>query len=117
MSNWPPQPAIYEINTWVWLSEIGTKIGCAVDLGSVPAAEWDAMAKFGFEAIWLMGVWERSPASAAISIETRAHSPIFDLRTTWGPHTPFGVTSSTPTLAARGIWPLRDRSSAVAGCG
>lgn len=67
MSHWPRHPAIYEINAWVWLSEIGTKIGRAIDLGSVPAAEWDSIAKFGFEAVWLMGVWERSPASAAIS--------------------------------------------------
>jgi len=67
MSNWPKHPAIYEINTWVWLSAIGAKIGHAVDLGSVPRPEWDAIARFGFEAVWLMGVWERSPASIAIS--------------------------------------------------
>ena len=67
MSSWPQHPAIYEINTWVWLSAIGAKIGRAVDLSSVPAAEWDAMERFGFEAVWLMGVWERSPACIAIS--------------------------------------------------
>jgi hypothetical protein len=67
MSNWPHHPTIYEINTWVWLSGISVKIGRAVDLGSVPATEWDAIAKFGFEAVWLMGIWERSPASTAIS--------------------------------------------------
>jgi len=67
MSNWPKHPAIYEINTWVWLSAIGAKIGHGIDLNSVPAAEWDAIAKLGFEAVWLMGVWERSPACIAIS--------------------------------------------------
>jgi hypothetical protein len=67
MSKWPRHPAIYQINTWVWLSDIGAKIGRAIDLSSVPAAEWDAVAKFGFEAVWLMGVWERSPACIAIS--------------------------------------------------
>ena len=67
MSKWPRHPAIYEINTWVWLSAMGAKMGRAVDLSSVPAAEWDAIAKFGFEAVWLMGVWERSPACIAIS--------------------------------------------------
>jgi hypothetical protein len=67
MSNWPNHPAVYEINTWVWLSAISTKLGHGVDLSSVPAAEWDAIAKFGFEAVWLMGVWERSPACIAIS--------------------------------------------------
>jgi hypothetical protein len=71
MSSWPRHPAIYEINTWVWLSAIGSKIGRAVDLSSVPAAEWNAIAKFGFEAVWLMGVWERSPACIAISNQHR----------------------------------------------
>jgi Alpha amylase, catalytic domain len=67
MSKWPLHPAIYEINTWVWLSAISAKIGHGVDLSSVPAAQWDGIAKFGFEAVWLMGVWERSPACIAIS--------------------------------------------------
>jgi Alpha amylase, catalytic domain len=67
MSSWPRHPAIYEINAWVWLSGLSVKAGRAIDLNSVPAEEWDAIAKFGFEAVWLMGVWERSPASSAIS--------------------------------------------------
>jgi len=58
---------IYEINTWVWLSSIASRIGRSVLLSSVPAADWDALAEFGFEAVWLMGVWERSPASRAIA--------------------------------------------------
>jgi hypothetical protein len=67
MSSWPPNPAIYEINTRVWLSAMSAENGRAIDLHSVPAAEWDSIARYGFEAVWLMGVWERSPASAAIS--------------------------------------------------
>ncbi|MDT7815649.1 MAG: hypothetical protein QOJ42_5565 [Acidobacteriaceae bacterium] len=67
MSGWPRYPALYEINTWVWLSELSLKSGTAVDLGSVPGAEWDAIAKYGFDAVWFMGVWERSPAGIAIA--------------------------------------------------
>ena len=67
MSNWPRYPTIYEINTWVWLSELRTKAGNSVTLSSVPAAEWDALAAHGFDAVWLMGVWERSPAGIAIA--------------------------------------------------
>ena len=33
-----------------------------MDLASVPEAEWEAIASLGFDAVWLMGVWERSPA-------------------------------------------------------
>src|ERR1700759_3385889 len=67
MSARPQYPILYEINTWVWLSELSLKSGTAVDLGSVPEAEWDAMANYGFDAVWLMGVWERSPAGIAIA--------------------------------------------------
>jgi glycosidase len=65
--NWPRYPTIYEINTWVWLGELTTSRGNSVTLGSVPEAEWDALAAHGFDAVWLMGVWERSPAGIAIA--------------------------------------------------
>ena len=67
MPTWPRYPTLYEINTWVWLWDLRRKYGNSVDLGSVPAAEWDAISAYGFDAVWLMGVWERSPASAAIA--------------------------------------------------
>jgi hypothetical protein len=67
MTAWPRYPTLYEINTWVWLSELSVKTGRPVDLGSIPEAEWDAIANFGFDAVWLMGVWERSPAGIAIT--------------------------------------------------
>jgi hypothetical protein len=35
----------------------------------VPAEEWDAIRQLGFDAVWLMGVWERSPAGIAIALE------------------------------------------------
>ena len=67
MSTWPRYPTLYEINTWVWLADLARKNGAAVDLNSVPSAEWDAIAAFGFDGVWLMGVWERSPAGIAIA--------------------------------------------------
>ncbi|HEX6727581.1 MAG TPA: hypothetical protein VF078_09525 [Nitrospira sp.] len=38
-------------------------------IGTVPDKEWDAIASYGFDAVWLMGVWERSPAGIAISMK------------------------------------------------
>lgn len=67
MSIWPRNPAIYEINTWVWLNELGSRHGTKPDLALVPSAEWDAIAALGFDAVWFMGVWERSPAGIAVS--------------------------------------------------
>jgi hypothetical protein len=63
---WPRFPRIYEINTWVWLGDLAARYGGSIDLGSVPASEWDAIARYGFDAVWLMGVWERSPMGIAI---------------------------------------------------
>ena len=71
MSIWPKNPSIYEINTWVWLAELGMKTRTPVDLSSVPSSEWDSIAKFGFDAVWLMGVWERSSAGIAIANQNK----------------------------------------------
>ena len=66
-SVWPRYPTLYEINTWVWVSELSQKLGKNIDLSSVPATEWDAIAAYGFDAVWFMGVWERSSAGIAIA--------------------------------------------------
>jgi len=68
MSTWPSHPVIYEINTWVWLNDLSRKYRKSVDLATVPKQEWDAIASHGFDAVWFMGVWERSPAGIAISM-------------------------------------------------
>ena len=60
----PPvaHPFIYEINTWAWLESISAEEDKPIDLGSVPQRHWDEIAGLGFDAVWLMGVWRRSPA-------------------------------------------------------
>ena len=63
-----PHPFIYEINTWPWLASISAQEGRTIDLGSVPAAYWDEIAGLGFDAVWLMGVWQRSPAGIQIAL-------------------------------------------------
>ena len=66
---WPKRPVIYEINTWTWLHELSQRDDRIVTLGSIPAGEWDGIACPGIDAVWLMGVWERSPAGIRISLE------------------------------------------------
>jgi Alpha amylase, catalytic domain len=61
-------PFIYEINTWPWLEAISQDQEAAVDLGSVPDRYWDEIADLGFDGVWLMGVWQRSPAGVAIAL-------------------------------------------------
>jgi len=71
MNGWRKYPVIYEINTWVWLGELSRTQGKPVTLATVPAREWDAIAAYGFDAVWFMGVWERSPAGIAISMRNQ----------------------------------------------
>ncbi len=72
MKTWPKHPVLYEINTWVWLRELAQKHQRPVHLGTVPTEEWDQIASLGFDAVWFMGVWERSPAGMEIAMRNQA---------------------------------------------
>jgi hypothetical protein len=56
------------VNTWVWLNDLRRTHKGVVDLSTVPEQEWDAIAERGFDAVWFMGVWERSPSGIGISL-------------------------------------------------
>ncbi|MGW0582419.1 alpha-amylase, partial [Streptomyces sp. NPDC002920] len=59
---------IHEINTLVWLGELSRRHGRRVTLGDVPGEVWDEVARPGVDTVWLMGVWERSPAGLRIAL-------------------------------------------------
>ena len=61
-------PIVYEVNTWAWLNDLGQKHGRRVDLGSIPPEEWEYFTRLKVNALWLMGVWERSPAGVRIAL-------------------------------------------------
>ena len=67
MSGWPGQPVIYEVNTAVWLGGLSRAAGEPVTLASVTEGDWDAITPAGADAVWLMGVWERSPAGLELA--------------------------------------------------
>src|SRR5436190_11256896 len=69
---WPKYPLIYEINTWVWLNELSHKHRRSLTLATIPASEWDAIVELGMDAVWLMGVWERSPAGRSIAMKNES---------------------------------------------
>jgi hypothetical protein len=64
---WPSAPAVYEIFAWPWLTGLSRRYGRDVTLGDVPPEVWDEVAAPGVDAVWLMGVWERSPAGLALA--------------------------------------------------
>ncbi|MGL4379431.1 MAG: alpha-amylase family glycosyl hydrolase [Microcoleaceae cyanobacterium] len=82
---WPKQPIIYEINTWVWLNELSQREGKFLTLDTISDQEWDAISALGVDAVWLMGVWERSPAGIRVAIgnadlQTEFHRALPDLK-------------------------------------
>ncbi|MGE5894904.1 MAG: alpha-amylase family glycosyl hydrolase [bacterium] len=68
MKPWPRHPVIFEINTWVWLQGLSRKYGRPVTLSTVPPGEWDDLADLGVDALWFMGVWDRSPKGIQVAL-------------------------------------------------
>lgn len=68
-THWRCNPLIYEINTWTWLHALSRKHNRAITLANVPDADIEALAAWRLDAVWLMGVWERSPAGRRIAQE------------------------------------------------
>jgi len=56
-------PNLYEINTRPFLRSLSEKYGKKLTLATVPEEEWQELEHLGFDLVWLMGVWQRSPAS------------------------------------------------------
>ncbi len=72
MTNGSRNALIYEINAWVWLREWSVAAGRPLTLAQIPAEAWDALAGLGLDAVWLMGIWKRSPAAIALALRNRA---------------------------------------------
>jgi glycosidase len=60
-------PALYQINTRVWLTELALAPGKRATLDDIPDAELDRLAALGFDWIWFLSVWQTGPAAQAIS--------------------------------------------------
>lgn len=72
MADWLRNSTVYEINAWVWLGEWSAAAGRPLTLAELPAEAWDQLAGLGMDAVWLMGIWERSPAAIALALRNRA---------------------------------------------
>src|SRR5580704_14275325 len=109
----PPQPAapqdfrprshphLYEINTWTWLEQLSARLKKNITVAEVPDSEWDALATQGFNIVWLMGVWQRSPISRRLMLENPANAAQFNLALPgWKPEdvisSPYSVAGYSP---------------------
>jgi glycosidase len=60
-------PSLYQINTRVWLTELGRKLGRLAKLDDIPDAELDRIAAMGFDWIWFLSVWKTGDAGQHVS--------------------------------------------------
>lgn len=64
---WMPNVVLLAKNTFVWLAQLSKKYGRHIHrLDQIPDEELDQLARWGFTGLWLIGIWERSPASKKI---------------------------------------------------
>ena len=64
---WMPNVVLMAKSALVWLSQLSAKYGRDIRrLDQIPDEELDFLASAGFTGLWLIGLWERSPASARI---------------------------------------------------
>jgi glycosidase len=65
--DWMPNLVLLAKTVYVWLDQLGKKYGRAIaTLEEIPNEELDLLARWGFNGLWLIGIWERSPASRRI---------------------------------------------------
>ncbi|MEK7813781.1 MAG: alpha-amylase family glycosyl hydrolase, partial [Candidatus Desantisbacteria bacterium] len=66
-NDWMPNVVLLAKNTYVWLHQLSIKYQRVITrLDHIPDEELDMLSQWGFTALWLIGVWERSPASQRI---------------------------------------------------
>jgi len=56
-------PHLYEANARIFLRRISEKYKKDLTLSTIPTEEWQLLQHKGFDLIWLMGVWQRSPGA------------------------------------------------------
>ena len=63
----PACPALFQINTRVWLTELSRTLGRTATLDDIPDAELDQLAALGFDWVWFLSVWQTGPAGRHVS--------------------------------------------------
>ncbi len=65
--DWMPKVVMLAKNVYVWLNQLSKKYQREIkNLDQIPDEELDQLAKWNFNALWLIGIWERSSASQKI---------------------------------------------------
>ena len=66
-TQWMPNTVLIAKSTFVWLAQLSRFYGREIrTLDQIPDAELETLARRGMNALWLIGIWERSRASKTI---------------------------------------------------
>lgn len=66
-TNWMPRVVVIAKNSYVWLDQLSKKYKRSIKtLDQIPDEELDELARWNFNGLWLIGIWERSSASKKI---------------------------------------------------
>ena len=63
----PRHPALYQINSRVWLTELSRTLGRPATLDDIPETELDRLAELGFDWIWFLSLWQTGPGAQQVS--------------------------------------------------
>jgi hypothetical protein len=63
----PRYPALYQLNTRVWLTELSRGLGRPATLDDIPDAGLDRFAALGLDWVWMLSVWQTGPAGQRVS--------------------------------------------------
>jgi hypothetical protein len=72
-------PLIIEINTFPFLSRMSGKYDKSITLDNISDEEWRHYAESGFDLVWLMGVWQRSPTARQLALNNIDLKRAYDL--------------------------------------
>jgi hypothetical protein len=65
--DWMPNVVMIAKSTYVWLAQLTRQYGRPIErLDQIPDEELETLARRGLNALWLIGIWERSRASERI---------------------------------------------------
>jgi hypothetical protein len=68
MTTAPRYPALYQVNTRVWLTELARLLGRPATLDDIPDAALDQFAALGFDWVWMLSVWQTGAAGRQVSL-------------------------------------------------
>lgn len=104
-TDWMPNVVLLAKMVYVWLGQLSKEYGKEIrTLDRIPDAELDRLARWGFTGLWLIGLWERSPASQRIkqlSGNPDAISSAYSL---------FDYTIAADLGGEAALWDLKERA-------